>query len=127
MKKISALLILALCALLATAAFAATPEPGVKCGGSVNRWICAYVADGPGDKPAGWYTPSTFIPAGKTIYKSCTSECIGWNPITGGCIGWLPNYVPRLNHANDYVLASGAKRVWCGTNASHASEYWTLP
>jgi hypothetical protein len=101
----------------------AVPEPGTACNLNIDRWLCSYNS-GPGGKPAGWYTPSSAIPAGKMIFKGCSSVC---NPIplVGGCI-YVPEFVERPNHPNDLVLASGARRAWCGTNASHAVEYWTI-
>lgn len=110
---------------LATAAFAAVPASGTACGVSVQRWICAPAT--PAGKPAGWYTPSSAIPAGKTIYKSCSMKCASYHPMTGACTLYVPTFVARANHANDVVLSSGARRAYCGSSTSHAVEYWTFP
>jgi hypothetical protein len=97
-----------------------------KCGDSVHKWVCS--AATPSGRPAGWYTPTKAIPAGLTIYESCSMVCsLGYHPVTGGCMGYTPQWVARPNHANDIVLSSGAKRVYCGSDASHASAYYTFP
>lgn len=110
-----------------TPADAATiPELVTKCGDSVEKWVCTQAQ--PTGRPVGWYTPAKAIPAGKTIYQSCAMVCsLGYHPVTGGCIGYTPDWVPRPNHANDVVLPSGARRAYCGTEASHASAYYTFP
>ena len=102
----------------------AVPDSGNACGVSIERWRCAY-SSGPAGKPAGWYTPTSAIPAGKQIYSGCSSVCLPI-PIVGGC-NYIPDFVERPNHSNDVVLSSGARRAWCGTNASHVTEYWTIP
>jgi hypothetical protein len=118
--------VLMMCLLLATAAFAAVPELVTKCGDSVQKWVCAPAQ--PASKPAGWYTPSSAIPAGKSIYSNCSMQCsFGYNPVTGACMGYTSDWVPRANHANDIVLPSGARRAWCGTEASHVSALYTFP
>lgn len=105
---------------------ATVPELVTKCGDSVQKWVCSPAT--PSSRPPGWYTPSSAIPAGKTIYQSCAMVCsFGYNPVTGACIGYTSDWTPRPNHANDIVLPSGARRAWCGTDASHASAYYTFP
>lgn len=126
-KAFGVLGLLSLCAMVlslepTTADAAAVPEPGTVCGAPVERWRCAYAT--PSSKPAGWYTPSKAIPAGKDIYNGCSSVCIPI-PIIGGC-NYVPTFTERPPHANDIVL-NGARRAWCGTSASHATEYWTIP
>jgi hypothetical protein len=124
-KTVSSLAILGAASLLATAAFAVVPEPVTMCGMSVNKWVCSVAT--PAGKPTGWYTPSSAIPSGKTIYKSCSTPCAGYHPVTGECIPAAPVFVTRSNHVNDVVLPSGSRRAYCGTDASHASAYYTLP
>lgn len=112
--------------MIAPADAATVPESTIKCGDSVEKWVCSQAQ--PAGRPAGWYTPSSAIPAGKTIYQSCAMVCaLGYHPVTGACMGYIPEWTPRPNHANDVVLASGARRAYCGTDASHASAYYTFP
>lgn len=101
------------------------PESGTKCGYQAEIWVCSYKDFS--DRPSGYYTPSKAIPSTKKIYRGCRNECVlGYHPVTGGCMGYGVIFDERPNHANDIVV-SGGRRAWCGTQASHASEYFTLP